>query len=127
MKKNCFSIKRISVVIANNSSPLGKMALHQLLGRSAQSQVSPNLCALGIMTKAPQPGKVKTRLTPPLTPEEAAQLNGCFLRDLAHSISAASKQVAGRGVGIYTPLGAEAAYENILPADFFLIPQRGND
>ena len=103
------------------------MALYQLLDRSAQSQVPPNLCALGIMTKAPQPGKVKTRLTPPLSPEEAAQLNSCFLRDLAHSISAACKHAAARGVGIYTPLGAEAAYENILTPDFFLIPQRGDD
>src|SRR5438093_7715806 len=39
------------------------------------------LCALAVMTKAPQAGKVKTRLVPPLTPDEAAALNICFLRD----------------------------------------------
>ena len=32
------------------------------------------LCALAVMTKAPQAGRVKTRLVPPLTPEEAAEL-----------------------------------------------------
>ena len=37
------------------------------------------------MTKAPQAGRVKTRLIPPLTPEEAAELNKCFLRDTAVS------------------------------------------
>ncbi len=76
------------------------------------------------MTKVPQAGKVKTRLTPPLTPEEAAQLNTCFLRDLSRSISEACEKSPARGVGIYTPVGAEAAYENILPKDFLLIPQR---
>ncbi len=77
------------------------------------------------MTKAPQPGKVKTRLSPPLTLEEAASLNICFLRDLARSISQACVQSPGVGVGIYTPVGSEGAYENVLPSDFLLIPQRG--
>ena len=47
------------------------------------------LCALAVMTKAPQAGRVKTRLVPPLTPEEAAELNKCFLRDTAVAISSA--------------------------------------
>ncbi|HJY54652.1 MAG TPA: hypothetical protein VKD89_11560, partial [Candidatus Udaeobacter sp.] len=45
------------------------------------------VCALAVMTKAPQAGRVKTRLVPPLTPEEAAELNKCFLRDRASAIS----------------------------------------
>src|ERR1044071_4856282 len=47
------------------------------------------LCALAVMTKAPQAGRVKTRLVPPLTLEEAAELNKCFLRDTAVAISLA--------------------------------------
>ena len=78
------------------------------------------------MTKAPQAGKVKTRLTPALTPEEAAELNRCFLRDLGMSILQACEQSPAQGVGIFTPLGAEAAYVDILPPEFFLIPQRGD-
>jgi uncharacterized protein len=78
------------------------------------------------MTKAPQAGKVKTRLTPPLAAEESAELNSCFLRDLSRSIRLASLQSPSLGVGIYTPIGAESAYANILPDDFFLIPQRGD-
>ena len=84
------------------------------------------LCALGIMTKAPRPGEVKTRLIPPLTPTEAAQLNTNFIRDISHSISLAGRESASRGVAVYTPRGSEASYDEILPADFLLLPQRGN-
>jgi uncharacterized protein len=62
--------------------------------------------ALALMTKAPRAGEVKTRLVPPLTNEEAAQLNRCFLQDTG---------------------AAESDYANILPADFSLLPQRGED
>src|SRR6266404_5626859 len=31
-----------------------------------------------------------------------------------------------RGVGVYTPVGAEGAYIDILPSDFELLPQRGD-
>jgi len=115
-------------------------------------------CALAVMTKAPQAGRVKTRLVPPLTPEEAAELNKCFLRDTAVAISlACSRRPAGNvskmqfrhgyashspsrsfnaagsqavtaacGIAVYTPVGAEAAYTEILAADFHLLPQRGD-
>jgi rSAM/selenodomain-associated transferase 1 len=101
-------------------------AVHRILGPNTAGQVSKGLCALGIMTKAPRAGEVKTRLSPPLTAEEAAMLNVCFLRDLARSIATACTTSPARGVGVYTPLGSEADYESILPPDFFLIPQRGN-
>lgn len=84
------------------------------------------LCALGIMTKAPRAGQVKTRLQPPLSPDEAAALNICFLRDTAAAIAEVPADSA-RGLGIYTPIGAERDYETILPNDFLLIPQRGHD
>jgi len=103
---------------------------------------------LAVMTKAPQPGQVKTRLVPLLTPDEAAELNKCFLRDTAVAISrACSRRPAGKasevqfehagashseaatarcGIAVYTPVGAESAYTDILPADFTLLPQRGD-
>jgi len=77
------------------------------------------------MTKAPVAGKVKTRLSPPLSGSESAKLNICFLRDISQSISLACREIASSGVGIYTPLGSEALYNDILPADFFLLPQQG--
>ena len=80
-------------------------------------------CALAIMTKAPRPGNVKTRLIPPLTPDQAAELNCSFLRDTARAISDAGPPAIG--VAVYTPVGAEAIYADVLPPDFFLVSQRG--
>ena len=78
------------------------------------------------MTKAPRAGKVKTRLTPPLTPEEAAALNICFLRDTTAAIAAAVNDERARGIAVYTPVGAEGEYEGLLPDEFDLVPQRGD-
>lgn len=91
------------------------------------SAATPNLgargkCALTIMTKAPLAGTVKTRLTPPLTPEEAAALNACFLHDMARTISQAGDGT--QGIACYTPVGAERIYHPILPPEFQLIAQR---
>jgi len=98
---------------------------HRVLDPAARAPIGKNLCALAVMTKAPRAGQVKTRLVPPLTPEEAAQLNVCFLRDTAAAIAKACGTTA-RGVGVYTPIGAEGAYIDILPSDFELLPQRGD-
>ena len=84
-----------------------------------------NLCALAIMTKAPRAGQVKTRLSPPLTPKEAAGLIVCFLRDISAAINQAGNDT--RGIGCYTPVGSEEAYHDILPASFQLIAQRNGD
>jgi hypothetical protein len=100
-------------------------ARHRVLDPAARAPIEKNLCALAVMTKAPRAGRVKTRLVPPLTPEEAAQLNICFLRDTASAISRACGTTA-RGVGAYTPIGAEAAYIDILPGEFDLLPQHGD-
>jgi len=98
---------------------------HRVLDPAAHAAIGNNLCALAVMTKAPRAGQVKTRLAPPLTLEEAAQLNVCFLRDTAAAIAKACGTTA-RGVGVYTPIGAEGAYIDILPSDFELLPQRGD-
>lgn len=44
------------------------------------SRLTPH-AALAIFAKAPVPGQVKTRLCPPLTPDEAATLHGSFVLD----------------------------------------------
>ena len=100
--------------------------VHRVLDTNRSADIDRASCALAVMTKAPRAGKVKTRLVPPLTHDEAAQLNSSFLRDIAAAISAAAAERSARGVAVYTPPGAEAAYENILPEEFFLMPQRGH-
>ena len=42
----------------------------------------PSDSALIIFAKAPIPGQVKTRLCPPLTPDEAASLHGSVVLDM---------------------------------------------
>ncbi|SRR6266498_3515419 len=100
--------------------------IHRVFNPNTRAKIAGDLCALAVMTKAPRAGEVKTRLVPPLTQDEAAQLNSSFLRDIAAVISAAATERIARGVAVYTPLGAEADYRNILPEEFFLIPQRGD-
>ena len=84
------------------------------------------LCALAVMSKAPRPGKVKTRLSPPLTPEQAAALNICFLRDTTENIAGVTLGGAAAGLVCYTPVGDEVAFDGLLPEGFALIPQRGD-
>ena len=100
-------------------------AVHRVLDPDTSGQIRAGLCALAVMTKAPQAGKVKTRLTPPLSSEEAAALNTCFLRDTAAAIVKTTEKRSARGIAVYTPVGAEAAYAGILPLEFELVPQRG--
>jgi len=112
----------------------------RVLDPNLPERMARGVCALGVMTKAPEAGRVKTRLVPPLTPEEAAELNKCFLRDTAAAISSVCRSrpvggahashsetaTAARGIAVYTPVGAESVYTDILPADFNLLPQRGD-
>jgi len=82
-----------------------------------------HLCALAVMAKAPRVGRVKTRLSPPLTLEQAAELNVQFLRDTTENLATIS---GGAGVISYTPVGDEALFAGLLPETFALIPQRGD-
>jgi uncharacterized protein len=87
---------------------------------------APGACALGIMTKAPRAGRVKTRLVPPLTLEEAAELQVCFLKDTAENIAAICDACRGTGIAVYTPEGAAASLRELLPPHFGLLPQHGD-
>jgi rSAM/selenodomain-associated transferase 1 len=78
------------------------------------------------MAKAPRPGKVKTRLCPPLTPEQASALNICFLRDTTENIHQVTEAGNSTGLVVYTPVGDEAAFEGVLPTGFQLLGQRGD-
>jgi rSAM/selenodomain-associated transferase 1 len=89
------------------------------------STMSTRGCALGLMAKAPLAGEVKTRLVPPLTPREAAELSICFLRDMAANIKNVSETTESSGLVVYTPTGSEPAFDGVLPAGFKLLAQRG--
>jgi len=83
--------------------------------------------ALVVMLKAPLPGLVKTRLTPPLTPVQAAGLYACFIRDTFNMLTLL------KGVDIYAacaPEGLEnglCAFDGIVPDGFKRLLQRGDN
>lgn len=99
---------------------------YRKLDPRARFHLRGEVSALAMMVKVPQVGSVKTRLVPPLTPNEAAALSACFVRDTAANIAAIDGG-AGilDGVAVYTPAGAEAALLESLPESFALLPQRG--
>src|SRR5882762_4382854 len=79
--------------------------------------------AVGIFRKTPAAGLSKTRLSPPLRPEECAALSACFIRDLAGTIGELTGDGAVTGFAVYTPIGTEGALRKLLPADFHLLAQ----
>jgi rSAM/selenodomain-associated transferase 1 len=81
-------------------------------------------CAVAIMAKAPRDGEVKTRLVPPLSPAEAAELSGAFIRDVAGNILTAAESAPIVGYVAYSPPGAAAVFAALLPAAIGLLPPR---
>jgi len=78
--------------------------------------------ALAVMAKVPIPGTVKTRLTPPLSEEQACDLYRALLLDQLDNLTALSD------VDLYiafTPAGAAGFFENLAPPAFQCFPQRG--
>ncbi|NVO17031.1 MAG: TIGR04282 family arsenosugar biosynthesis glycosyltransferase [Rhodoplanes sp.] len=84
-------------------------------------------CGIAVMAKASAPGRTKTRLTPPLTADEAARFNTAFLQDIAANLRAAARQAAARHAAIagymaYGPPGPESLsfFRKSLPPDIGL-------
>ena len=80
------------------------------------SRVGPTLL---VIAKSPAPGRVKTRLTPPCTPEQAARLAGAALSDTLAAVARTRR--AARRVLVLD--GASGPW---LPRDFEVVPQRGD-
>jgi rSAM/selenodomain-associated transferase 1 len=76
------------------------------------------------MAKEPLAGRTKTRLCPPLSGQEAAELYRCFLLDtleLMQGVASAQPIVA------YHPDEAGAFFRRFAPSGFYFIPQVGAD
>src|SRR5690242_10420642 len=71
-------------------------------------------CAIAVMAKAPDAGRVKTRLLPVLLPEEATELSGCFLRDMTQMLAAAGRAAPVDGYIAFAPAGTEASFAPIV-------------
>lgn len=82
--------------------------------------------ALVVVAKQPSPGQTKTRLTPPLSGEQASALYECFLKDTLVLMRQAGEQIALTPIIAYLPEGGER-YFRALAADFDLLLQQGSD
>ena len=83
--------------------------------------------AIAIVCKTPKAGSSKTRLSPPLTPDESASLSGCFIRDLSATISSVNTDGQSVGMALYTPKGSEALLMDYIPRSFGTILQTDGD
>ncbi len=71
-----------------------------------------------VIAKAPVPGRSKTRLTPPCTPEEAAEVAGAALADTLAAVAAVP--------GVDPVLVLDGEPGGWVPDGFRVVPQRGD-
>ncbi|MFG1304766.1 TIGR04282 family arsenosugar biosynthesis glycosyltransferase [Xanthobacter autotrophicus] len=83
--------------------------------------------AIAIICKTPRAGQSKTRLSPPLRPEDCAAISACFIADLSGTIAGVAESGHASGHAVYTPAGTEAELAALLPATFGLVLQGEGD
>ena len=83
--------------------------------------------ALALICKAPVEGACKTRLCPPLTVREAAEVSRGFIADVAQVVAGLAGGESVRGVAVHTPASDKAAFDGLLPDGFSMLAQRGAD
>ncbi len=94
-----------------------RLAAAATLLRLHRREVTGLAAQLVVIAKAPVPGRVKTRLTPPFSPRQAAQLAEAALTDTLAAVAQVS--VARRVLALDGPPGGW------LPASFDVVRQRG--
>ena len=83
-------------------------------------------CAIAVMAKAPSPGRSKTRLVPPLSPEGAAAISAAFLRDITENLALAARSAPIQGCIAFAPAGMEAAFDGLVAAGTRLLLADGS-
>ena len=85
----------------------------------------PPRAVLVVFAKVPRPGEVKTRMCPPLSHAEAAELYASMLADVLETSARAARRLGIDPVLALHPaaLGRELAQE--VPTPFRVVPQRG--
>ena len=83
--------------------------------------------AVAIICKTPRRGHSKTRLSPPLRPDECAGISACFIQDLSTTIARVAGDGRASGYAVYTPAGTEAELRALLPGGFGLVLQGNGD
>jgi len=81
----------------------------------------PAACAMAVMGKASAPGRTKTRLVPPLSAAQAADMNTAFLKDMIGNLLHAGRQTPIAPYVAFGPAGSEPFFRSCLPANLPLI------
>jgi rSAM/selenodomain-associated transferase 1 len=79
--------------------------------------------ALIVVAKRPQAGRTKTRLCPPLSPQQAAELYSCFIAD---TLALMARVDSVDPIVAYAPRSAGAYFRERVTSAFSLLPQVGN-
>lgn len=82
--------------------------------------------ALIVMAKQPLPGQTKTRLSPPLSFGEAAELYCCLLLDTLEAVREAAGQLPLRPFIAFYPAQGQSDFQAMAP-DFHLLAQQGHN
>ena len=98
---------------------------HKDWPRHEHAQWAPPVKTIGIavLCKTPEAGNSKTRLSPPLQPEQCAEMSACFIRDLTANLQSLCEGGDVAGYAVYTPAGSEARLRPLLPTTFGLVLQ----
>ena len=83
--------------------------------------------ALLVMAKEPRPGRVKTRMTPPLEPAQAAELYGHLLDDVLEASAFAARRLGLSPFLSFHPAEAMSSFSGRVPTPFQVVAQRGAD
>lgn len=78
---------------------------------------------VSVFCRAPRPGRTKTRLTPPLSPEEAAEVSAALLLDLLDALPHPGYDLEACAAGA----DDVAALAEIVPPDITVTAQGGGD
>ena len=92
-----------------------------MLVRGTHRPAAQEHCAIAVMAKASHPGRTKTRLSPPLSLTQAAELNTAFLCDIADNLSLAAQRADIDCFMAFGPPGSAAFFEHHLPAHVGLL------
>jgi len=82
---------------------------------------------LVVFGKEPRAGFVKTRMTPPLSPEEAAGLYSCLLDDVLETMARVAPALDLEPVLAFHPAEHVTVFARRVPKPFRVVAQRGRD
>ncbi len=78
-----------------------------------------------VLAKQPEPGRVKTRMVPPLSHQQASDLYSELLQDVLMTSARIAVAIGLAPILVVDPPRAAAALARCAPTEFRIVPQRG--